>query len=117
MKQKHSRRRTPPPASPLSPQEAARAPTRQMTVIAQDPGVRRDGNIVMATIDVPAEDLRGGPIGYRVQVVDYDATTPEFHGSHDLPAAVSARSRKRGATAIRASSATSGSTRRTSTRS
>ena len=88
MKQKHSRRRTPPPARPLSQHEAARAPTRKMTVIAQDPGVRREKNIVMSTIDVPAEDLRGGPMGYRVQVVDYDATHRFFHGSHDLPASV-----------------------------
>ncbi len=58
-----------------------------MTVIAQDPSVRRDGKIVTATIVVPAEDLRRGPMGYRVQVVDYDATRRIFHGSHDLPQA------------------------------
>jgi hypothetical protein len=66
----------------------ARAPTRQMTVIAQDPSVRRDGKIVMATIDLPAEDLDAGPIGYRVQIVDFDSTEREFHGQHDLPATV-----------------------------
>ena len=47
----------------LSKEEAARAPTRRMTVIAQDPAVRRDNKIVMSTIDVPAEDLRVGPMG------------------------------------------------------
>lgn len=73
---------------PLSREEAARAPTRRMTVIAQDPAVRRDGMIVMATIDVPAEDLRVGPMGYRVQVADYDATRRLFHGSHSLPASI-----------------------------
>jgi hypothetical protein len=72
----------------LSKDEAARAPTRKMTIIAQDPAVRRDNKIVMATIDVPAEDLRMGPMGYRVQVVDYDATRRVFHGSHDLPRSV-----------------------------
>jgi hypothetical protein len=72
--------------NPLSKEEAARAPTRKMSVIAQDPGVRRDNKIVMSTIDVPAEDLRVGPMGYRVQVVDFDATRRVFHGSHDLPA-------------------------------
>ncbi|HZM28250.1 MAG TPA: hypothetical protein VFB89_12955 [Gemmatimonadales bacterium] len=39
---------------------AARAPTRQITVLAQDPSVRRDSKIVMARIDVPAEDLAAG---------------------------------------------------------
>ncbi len=60
--------------------------TRRMTVVAQDPSVRRSANrILMATIDVPAEDLMPGPIGYRVQVVDYDASAGRFHGSHSLP--------------------------------
>ena len=74
--------------APLSKDEAARAPTRRMTVIAQDPGVRRDDKIVMSTIDVPAEDLRIGPMGYRVQVADYDATRRIFHGSHNLPGSI-----------------------------
>jgi hypothetical protein len=59
-----------------------------MTIIAQDPAVRRDDKIVMSTIDVPAEDLRVGPMGYRVQVADYDATCRIFHGSHALPASI-----------------------------
>jgi hypothetical protein len=59
-----------------------------MTVIAQDPAVRRDNRIVMSTIDVPAEDLRVGPMGYRVQVADYDATRRVFHGSHNLPESI-----------------------------
>lgn len=66
-------------------QAATRAPTRKMTVIAQDPSVRRGSKIVMAAIDVPAEDLDLGPMGYRVQVVDFDATRRVFHGEHDLP--------------------------------
>lgn len=70
----------------LTAPEAARAPTRKMSVIAQDPAVRRDDKILMSSIEVPAEDLRVGPMGYRVQVVDYDATKREFHGSHELPA-------------------------------
>src|SRR6185436_966099 len=64
----------------------ARPPTRRMTVIAQDPAVRRGDQIVMATIDVPAEDLAAGPIGYRVQIVDFDSTERVFRGSHELPA-------------------------------
>jgi hypothetical protein len=74
--------------APLSKDEAARAPARRMTVIAQDPAVRRENRIVMSTIEVPAEDLRLGPMGYRVQVADFDATRRLFHGSHDLPASI-----------------------------
>jgi len=66
----------------------ARTPTRQITVVAQDPSVRRDSKIVMARIDVPTEDLAAGPMGYRVQVVDFDATRRVFHGEHDLPTSV-----------------------------
>jgi hypothetical protein len=36
-----------------------------MTVIAQDPSVRRGSKIVTATIEVPAEELAPGPMGYR----------------------------------------------------
>src|SRR4029453_6225270 len=59
---------------------------RRMTGIAQDPDGRRgDGSILMATIEVPAEDLIAGPIGYRVQVVDFDASSGQYHGAHSLP--------------------------------
>jgi hypothetical protein len=70
--------------------------TRQMTVIARDPSVRaqgRKGSILMARISVPAEDLIPGPIGYRLQVVDYDSTTRRFNGAHDLPQALAAEPR------------------------
>src|SRR4051794_15767678 len=60
-------------------------PTRQMTIVAQDPSVRRDGKILMAKVSVPAEELIPGPMGYRVHVVDYDATTRRYHGAHVLP--------------------------------
>src|SRR5688500_6365849 len=49
--------------------------TRSMPVIAQDTGVRRDGEVLTARISVPWERLEYGPIGHRVHVVDYDATT------------------------------------------
>ncbi|RPI56193.1 MAG: hypothetical protein EHM55_05685 [Acidobacteria bacterium] len=64
----------------------ARAPVRHMTVIAQDPSVLQQGRILMAKVAVPAEDLIAGPMGYRVQIVDYDSTRQYFHGSHVLPA-------------------------------
>jgi hypothetical protein len=61
---------------------------RQMTVIAQDPCVRsrgKTGPILMARISVPAEDLIPGPIGYRLQIVDYDSTIGRFNDAHTLP--------------------------------
>jgi hypothetical protein len=61
-------------------------PLRQMTIVAQDPSVRRGGKILMAQVSVPAEELIAGPMGYRVHVVDYDATTRQYHGAHTLPA-------------------------------
>ena len=42
----------------------------------------------MATINVPAEKIAPGPMGYRVQIVDYDATRRVYHGQYDLPAGV-----------------------------
>ncbi len=50
-------------------------PTRQVTVIARDPGVQTRGSIVRTSIEIPNEELQPGPRGYRVQVVDYDAST------------------------------------------
>ena len=72
-------------------QPAASAPlikSREMTIIAQDPSVRTGGpnsSILMAKISVPAEDLIAGPIGYRVHLIDYDATARRFNGAHKLP--------------------------------
>lgn len=64
----------------------ARSITRTLSVIAQDPSVRdAKGRILMSKIQVPQEVLDPGPIGYRVQVVDYDTTEQRFHGSHALP--------------------------------
>ena len=49
--------------------------TVKMRVVAQDPSVRTaDGAILTAAVDVPAEELAPGPRGYRVHVVDYDAS-------------------------------------------
>ena len=70
-----------------SPSVEPHPPTRRMTVIAQDPDVRQaNGNILMAPIDVPAEYLYRGPVGYRVQVVDFDSNSGRYHGRHRLPA-------------------------------
>jgi hypothetical protein len=49
--------------------------TRRLTIVAQDPSVRRAGKILRAYVDVPAERLGAGPWGHRVQIIDYDTTT------------------------------------------
>ena len=53
-------------------------PTRTMTIIAQDPTLLVDGRILTATVTIPNEQLSAGPRGYRVQVVDYDASTNQW---------------------------------------
>ena len=54
--------------------------TRMVTILAQDPSVRRrDGLPLTADVPVPWEDLEPGPVGHRVQVVDYDATTQTLY--------------------------------------
>lgn len=56
------------------------APGRTLTIIGQDPSLRdRRGRILTAAVTVPNEDLGAGPRGYRVQVVDYDATTNRMY--------------------------------------
>ena len=52
------------------------AKTRPLTIVAQDPSVLdRHGRPLLTSVDVPAEELAPGPSGYRVRVVDYDAST------------------------------------------
>jgi hypothetical protein len=70
--------------------------TRRLTIIAQDPSVKRfDGKILKSRIDIPAEEVAPGPRGYRVALVDYDTSTgrlympmeydPPFKGKYDDP--------------------------------
>lgn len=57
-------------------------PTRKLTVIAKDPGLRTaNGTMVFARVDVPAELLAPGPTGYRIKVVDYNATERRAYDS------------------------------------
>ena len=52
-------------------------PTRKLTIIAKDPGLRlggRDGPMAFVQVAVPAERLGKGPTGYRIKVVDFNAT-------------------------------------------
>jgi len=56
------------------------AATRKLTIIAQDPMVKnQDGRILTTQVSIPAEDLAPGPWGYRVQVIDYDASAKALY--------------------------------------
>jgi len=52
---------------------------RPVTIIALDPVARVDGEILLAKINIPAERLQRGPVGYRVEVIDYDSTTDTLY--------------------------------------
>ncbi len=54
-------------------------PTRKLRIIAQDPAVRSGGEILTDEVEIPAEALDPGPRGYRVQVVDFDASTSTLY--------------------------------------
>src|SRR5712692_6121407 len=52
---------------------------RELTALAQDPSVLINGKALTAKIRVPHEILAPGPRGYRVHVVDYDASTDRLY--------------------------------------
>jgi hypothetical protein len=55
-------------------------PNRLLTIVAQDPSLKdAKGKIVTARISVPHERLDDGPRGFRVQVVDYDASNEAYY--------------------------------------
>ncbi len=45
-----------------------------LTIVAQDPSIAPN-DILTAQVRIPAEELIDGPCGYRVHVIDYDATS------------------------------------------
>ena len=50
-------------------------PTCKYRIVALDPSVRgADGDVLFADVEIPNEKLASGPRGYRVQVIDYDAS-------------------------------------------
>jgi hypothetical protein len=57
--------------------------TRKLTILAQDPGVRIRNRLTLAQVDVPREELASGPIGYRIKVVDFDASANVLYDSAD----------------------------------
>jgi len=62
-------------SSPEGVPQLSELRTRRMRIVAQDAGVRHGSSILTADVDLPYEELAGGPLGHRIHVVDYDATT------------------------------------------
>lgn len=48
---------------------------RKLTVIAQDPSVKRKGKILRSQLSIPWEDIENGPKGSRIHVIDHDFST------------------------------------------
>jgi hypothetical protein len=59
---------------------------RLVTIIARDPALKVRDRIVRAQVLIPAETLAPGPVGYRVEVVDYDASNDTLYLPRPLPA-------------------------------
>jgi hypothetical protein len=55
------------------------APLRALTILAQDPSVRRGRRILTAKAQITAEPLMDGPCGARIKVVDYDASRDRIY--------------------------------------
>lgn len=62
---------------------------RSLTIIAQDPALTIGGAILRAQVKIPAERLLPGPCGYRVHVIDYDASTGTLYEQAILPSGLS----------------------------
>src|SRR3546814_12783987 len=59
-------------------------PMRSWTVLAQDPSVLGPGGKALTTaVSLPAERLERGPKGFRVPVIDYDASSDTFYRARD----------------------------------
>ena len=59
-------------------------PTRKLTIIAKDPALRiggADGPMALTQVSIPAEKLAFGPTGYRIKVVDYNASERKLYKS------------------------------------
>ncbi|MDD0977447.1 hypothetical protein [Pseudomonas fontis] len=62
---------------------AVKANTQTFTILAQDPAVQTaDGTPLFAQVSVPLERLAPGPTGYRVKVVDFDASSNRLYTPH-----------------------------------
>lgn len=56
--------------------------TQRLTILAQDPAVRDRGRLVLEQVEIPHEVLADGPTGYRVKVVDFDASANRLYRPH-----------------------------------
>lgn len=66
--------------------DEARPRTREVTIVAHDPSVRdAAGNILRERVVIPDEELIDGPTGYRVTVVDFDASADAYYKPWRLP--------------------------------
>ena len=71
--------------------------TRSMTIVAQDPTIddpytkNPKRKILTTKIEIPAEDFAEGPRGYRVHIIDYDASTCTQYIPLQYPPRVGAR--------------------------
>lgn len=64
----------------VKPKAPPQSSVRRLTILAQDPSLReKNGRILTANVEVPNEQLSAGPRGYRVQVIDYDASTNRMY--------------------------------------
>ena len=67
------------------PTQHAQLQYRKLRIIAQDPSIKLNHKILTAKVTVPIEDFGDGPKGYRVHVIDYDATTQTLYKPLNLP--------------------------------
>jgi len=59
-------------------------PSRTITILGQDPSLRsKDGALLTAQVTIPNEQLSPGPRGYRIQVIDYDASSNRMYAPLD----------------------------------
>jgi hypothetical protein len=62
-----------------------RTPTRKFLILAQDPTVRVGREILTTEAEIPAEELAVRPRGFRVYVVDFDASTGTLYAPARIP--------------------------------
>ena len=55
---------------------------QRITILAQDPSVTFNGALLLSQVSVPYEVLAPGPVGYRVKVVDFDASRNLLYEAH-----------------------------------
>jgi len=59
--------------------------TRTLTILVQDPTVKVNGQILTVDAAIPAETLGPGPRGFRVFIVDFDASTCVMYTPATVP--------------------------------